>query len=55
MAYVKTYLKREIVIDSIVTIHYFEYTSDFIFHGESHDFWEFLYVDRGERICNCRR
>lgn len=33
MAYVKTYLKREIVIDSIVTIHYFEYTSDFIFHG----------------------
>lgn len=47
MAYVKTYLKREIVIDSIVTIHYFEYTSDFIFHGESHDFWEFLYVDQG--------
>lgn len=47
MAYVKTYLKREIVIDSIITIHYFEYTKDFIFRGESHDFWEFLYVDSG--------
>lgn len=47
MAYVQTYLKREIVIDSIITIHYFEYTKDFVFSGESHDFWEFLYVDKG--------
>ncbi len=47
MAYAQTYLKRELVIDSIVTIHYFEYTKDFVFHGESHDFWEFLYVDKG--------
>lgn len=50
MAYVSTPLAKELVIDSIVTIHYFEYPCDFIFHGESHDFWEFLYVDRG-RIC----
>lgn len=47
MTYVPTNLKRDIVIDSIVTIHYFEYMKDFIFHGESHDFWEFLYVDKG--------
>lgn len=47
MTYVKTYLKREIVIDSIITLHYFEYTKDFVFQGESHDFWEFLYVDKG--------
>lgn len=47
MTYVKTYLKREIVIDSIITMHYFEYMKDFIFKGESHDFWEFLYVDKG--------
>lgn len=50
MAYVSTYLKKELVIDSIVTIHYFEYPCDFVFHGESHAFWEFLYVDRGS-IC----
>jgi AraC-like DNA-binding protein len=29
-------------------VHYFEYTSDFYFPGEAHDFWEFLYVDKGE-------
>lgn len=47
MAYIPTPLKREIVIDSIITIHYFEYMRDFVFQGESHDFWEFLYVDKG--------
>lgn len=47
MTYIETSLKREIVIDSIITIHYFEYMRDFVFHGESHDFWEFLYVDKG--------
>lgn len=46
MTYVKTHLKREIVINSIITIHYFEYIRDFIFHGEAHDFWEFAYVDK---------
>lgn len=48
MTYVKTALKREITIDSVITIHYFEYMKDFVFHGESHDFWEFLYVDKGK-------
>lgn len=48
MAYVQTELKKEFVIDSIVTVHYFEYTKDFVFRGEKHDFWEFLYVDKGQ-------
>lgn len=47
MTYVKTKLKQEIQIDSIITLHYFEYMKDFVFKGESHDFWEFLYVDNG--------
>ena len=47
MTYIETKLKREIVIDSIITIHYFEYMRDFVFRGESHDFWEFMYVDKG--------
>lgn len=41
-------LKEEIVIKNIITIHYFEYTSDFFFPGELHNFWEFLFVDKGE-------
>ena len=47
MTYVKTQLKWEITIPAIITIHYFEYMKDFAFKGESHDFWEFLYVDKG--------
>lgn len=46
--YFKTSLKEEIVIDKIITIHYFEFASDYVFEGEKHDFWEFLYVDKGE-------
>ena len=48
MAYVSTKLTEVFDIREIITIHYFEYMKDFVFSGESHDFWEFLYVDRGE-------
>lgn len=48
MQYVGTKLKEVIKIDEIYSIHYFEYMSDFNFEGEEHDFWELLYVDKGE-------
>lgn len=48
MDYIKTPLKECLVIKKIVTIHYFEYAKDYVFEGEKHDFWEFLYVDKGE-------
>lgn len=48
MAYVSTSLRKDLKIDSIISIHYFEYRSDFSFEGESHDFWEFCCVDKGE-------
>ncbi|MBK5201388.1 MAG: hypothetical protein JJE21_07620, partial [Spirochaetaceae bacterium] len=35
-------------VEALITVHYFEYPKDFIFKGEAHDFWEFLYVDKGE-------
>lgn len=41
---------KPISIDGLVTVHYFEYSSHYAFGGESHDFWEFLYVDKGEVI-----
>ena len=47
-AYIPTQLHREIDIASIVTVHYFEYAKNYVFEGEKHDFWEFLYVDKGE-------
>ena len=48
MDFERLYLKEELSITRIITIHYFEYTSTYHFAGESHDFWEFLYVDKGE-------
>lgn len=48
MDYKKTVLAQKIVINRIVSVHYFEYTNNFFFPGEVHDFWEFLYVDKGE-------
>lgn len=48
MDYQSVFLFPTIEIHDIVTVHYFEYCSDFHFPGESHDFWEFLCVDKGE-------
>ena len=41
-------LENTIEIEKIVSIYYFEYAKDFVFKGEKHDFWEFLYVDKGQ-------
>lgn len=48
MSYECISLSQDLEINEIVTIHYFEYINTFSFPGESHDFWEFLYVDKGE-------
>jgi AraC-like DNA-binding protein len=48
LGYYKTIIEPVININEIVTIHYFEFACDYIFRGEKHDFWEFLYVDKGE-------
>ncbi|MBE7022222.1 MAG: AraC family transcriptional regulator [Ruminococcaceae bacterium] len=43
-------VKHVIRVQSIVTIHYFELSKNFYYPGESHDFWEMVYVDKGEVI-----
>lgn len=47
MAYKSTRLRSSVIIKKIICVHYFEYMSDFTFPGESHDFWEFVCVDKG--------
>ena len=42
-----TSLQRPFTIDNLVMVYYFEYTADFSFPGESHDFWEIVYVESG--------
>ena len=39
MAYKNTVLRTSLSVRSIISIHYFDYMSDFSFPGESHDFW----------------
>lgn len=48
MSYENITLSQDLEIKEIVTVHYFEYLSTFSFPGETHNFWEFLYVDKGE-------
>ena len=48
MSYKSVSLQDILTIHEIYSIHYFEYMCDFSFPGESHDFWEFLCVDKGE-------
>lgn len=52
MSYESITLKPELIVNDFYSIHYFEYMSTFTFPGESHNFWEFLYVDKGE-VCVC--
>lgn len=44
----KTFLNDSITVTGIFTILYMEHSKDFVFKGERHSFWEFLYVDKGE-------
>lgn len=46
--YVKTNIQSIINVSKIVTIHYYEFDKNFVFLGESHDFWEMVYVDKGK-------
>ena len=51
----KRYFKHKpenlINITKIVTVNHFNFEKDFIFKGESHDFWEIVYADRESLIC----
>ena len=39
-----------IVIDQIMSIHYFEFKADFKFSGETHTYWELVYINSGSAI-----
>ncbi len=46
MEYIRTELNKSLVVEGIYTIHYYEYTKDFSYSGECHDFWEIVYADK---------
>ena len=51
--YVKTQLQNVVNISKIVTVHYYEFDKNFVFNGESHDFWEIVYIDKGRVQVRC--
>lgn len=48
MKFIPTILKTDFDIKEIFTVHYFEFSKTYSFQGESHPFWEFVYVDKGQ-------
>ncbi len=46
--YIKTNLTSIINVSKVVTIHYYEVDKNFVFAGERHNFWEMVYVDKGQ-------
>ena len=45
--FIPTELASPLEISHIVTLHDFNYTPDFLFTGETHDFWELAFIRRG--------
>ncbi|NOV00741.1 AraC family transcriptional regulator [Paenibacillus planticolens] len=48
MEFPRIQLQESITIQNLISFHYFEYAKGYVFDGEQHDFWEILYVDKGE-------
>ena len=48
MQYTPKGMKNAITVTEVYSLHYFKYCKRFDIEGESHDFWEFVYIDAGE-------
>ena len=49
--FVRQGLPGVIHIRKIITIFYMELSKDFHYEGEQHNFWEMVYIDKGEMLC----
>lgn len=49
--YFKHKLTNLINVSKIVTIHDFEFNKNFATKGEAHDFWEIVYLEKGNLVC----
>lgn len=38
-------------VEKLITMFYMEFSKDFKYDGEAHDFWELVYIDKGEMLC----
>lgn len=49
--FIRQGLPGVIHIRKIITIFYMELSKDFHYDGEQHNFWEMVYIDKGEMLC----
>lgn len=49
--FIKYRFDKVINIEKLITVFYMEFSKDFVNDGEHHDFWEMVYIDRGEALC----
>ncbi len=50
MKYLPYKLPSAFMVEKLVTVHYFEFSKNFYYPPEAHDFWELHYVDKGTAI-----
>lgn len=48
MEYTPLKIEKTLKIDKLYSLHYFQFAAGYIFPGERHNFWEMVYIDRGE-------
>lgn len=46
--YQRTSLTRSLEVSKLISLHYFNFGKNYDFKGETHDFWELVFVDSGE-------
>lgn len=46
---------KVINVEKLITVFYMEFSKNFAYDGERHDFWEMVYIDRGEVICTAEK
>lgn len=49
--FVKHRISDTFNIQSLITLFYMELPKDFYYEGEHHNFWEMVYIDKGEMVC----
>lgn len=49
--FIKHKFHRTFNVESLITFFYMEFSKEFSYDGESHDFWELVYIDKGDMLC----
>ena len=49
--FIRQDLSAVLEVDKLITLFYMELPKDFCYDGERHDFWEMVYIGKGEMLC----